>query len=94
MRHTCKICSPYVPGLSGEAGRLSSDEAASRERVGNLRIAPMRSGPGRARGLGAGRSQSSRSGRDYFCDRNSRSNNAQRGVHLTKQTGLRVHYGI
>ncbi len=49
MRHTCKICSPYVPGLSGESGRLSSDEAASRERVGNLRITPMRAGPGRAR---------------------------------------------
>ena len=38
MRHTCKICSPFVPGLSGEAGHLSSDEAASNERVGNTRI--------------------------------------------------------
>ena len=47
MRYTCKICSPFVPGLSGEAGRVSSDEAASRERVGNLRITPMRAGPGR-----------------------------------------------
>ncbi len=49
MVHTCKICSPYVPGLTGDAGRSSSDEAASHERVDNLRITPMRSGPGRAR---------------------------------------------
>ena len=49
MRYTCKICSPFVPGLSGDAGRVSSDEAASRERVGNLRITPMRAGAGRAR---------------------------------------------
>ena len=49
MRHTCKICSPFVPGLSGEAGHLSSDEAASNERVGNTRITPLRSGAGRAR---------------------------------------------
>jgi hypothetical protein len=49
MRHVCKICSPFVPGLTGEAGRTSSDEAASNERVDNLRITPMRSGPGRTR---------------------------------------------
>jgi hypothetical protein len=49
MRHLCKICSPFVPGLTGEAGRSSSDEAASHERVGNLRIAPMRGSPGRTR---------------------------------------------
>ena len=49
MHHTCKICSPFVPGLTGQAGRSSSDEAASHERVGNLRITPMRGGPGRTR---------------------------------------------
>ena len=46
MRHICKICSPFVPGLTAEADRTSSDEAASRERVGNVRITPMRRGPG------------------------------------------------
>jgi len=49
MRHTCKICSPFLPGLTGAAERGSSDEAASRERVDNLRITPLRSGPGRTR---------------------------------------------
>jgi hypothetical protein len=49
MRHLCKICSPFVPGLTGEADRTSSDEAASRERVDNVRITPMRSGPGHTR---------------------------------------------
>ncbi|HNW65423.1 MAG TPA: M12 family metallopeptidase [Piscinibacter sp.] len=49
MVHTCKICSPFVPGLTGDAGRSSSDEAASHERVDNLRITPMRGGPGRTR---------------------------------------------
>jgi hypothetical protein len=49
MAHTFKICSPYVPGLTGDAGRSSSDEAATHERVDNTRITPMRSGPGRAR---------------------------------------------
>ena len=49
MHHTCKICSPFVPGLTGQAGRSSSDEAASHERVGNLRITPMHGGPGRTR---------------------------------------------
>lgn len=52
MNHTCKICSPFVPGLGRgdrESAPLSSDEAASNERVGNLRITPLRSAPGRAR---------------------------------------------
>lgn len=49
MRPVCKICSPFVPGLTGRAGLAGSDEAASRERVDNLRITPLRSGAGRAR---------------------------------------------
>jgi hypothetical protein len=49
MHHTCKICSPYVPGLTGDAGRTASDEAASHERVDNVRVMPMRAGPGRPR---------------------------------------------
>jgi hypothetical protein len=49
MTHTCKICSPFVPGLTGEADASSSDEAATRERVDNTRITPLRSGAGRAR---------------------------------------------
>ena len=49
MVHTCKICSPYVPGLTGDAGRSSSDEAATHERVDNTRVMPMRGGPGRPR---------------------------------------------
>jgi hypothetical protein len=35
-----------VPGLSGEASQLSSDEAASNERVGNVRMTPLRSAGG------------------------------------------------
>jgi len=51
MRHTCKICSPYVPALTGNGNGspTSSDEAASRERVDNVRVMPMRTGPGRTR---------------------------------------------
>ena len=57
MPYTCKICSPFVPGLTGTAGhppggaagRLSSDEAASSQRAGNLRITPLRTGRGRVR---------------------------------------------
>lgn len=49
MTHTCKICSPYVPDLTDDENQLSSDEAASNERVDNLRIMPVRRSPGRAR---------------------------------------------
>ena len=47
MRHTCKICSPYIANLKGDA-HADSDEVASAERVDNLRVTPMR-GPGRTR---------------------------------------------
>ena len=50
MAHTCRICSPYVPGLThADTAREASDEAASAERVDNLRITPMRAGSGRTR---------------------------------------------
>jgi len=49
MRHTCKICSPYRPDPADDETRLSPDEAAARERVDNVRITPLRSGPGRTR---------------------------------------------
>jgi Astacin (Peptidase family M12A) len=47
MPRTYKICSPHVPGLGahGASTKLSSDEAASRERVDNVRVMPF-SGPG------------------------------------------------
>jgi len=45
----CRICSPYVPGLTGDADRHAHLEAATHERVGNMRITPIRSGGGRAR---------------------------------------------
>ena len=47
MRHICKICSPFVPGLTSEA-HADGDEAASAERIDNLRVLPIR-GHGRAR---------------------------------------------
>jgi hypothetical protein len=46
MKRTYKICSPYVFGLRGGADAAASDEVASRERVDNTRIRPMRRGPG------------------------------------------------
>ena len=49
MTHTCKICSPFLPGLTGQAAGPSSDEAATSERVDNVRITPIRRGPGRLR---------------------------------------------
>lgn len=43
MSHTCKICSPYIPGLgSHEASPTrSSDQVATDERVDNVRIMPL-----------------------------------------------------
>ena len=49
MAHTCMICSPYVPGLTGGEIRSSSDEAATRERVDNTRITPLRGSRNRPR---------------------------------------------
>jgi hypothetical protein len=43
MRYVCKICSPFVASLTGDA-RGASDEVASAERVDNLRVQPMRGG--------------------------------------------------
>jgi hypothetical protein len=51
MNHTCKICSPFVPGLTGLKGGLRSapEEVAVRERVDNTRVTVLR-----GRGLGMG----------------------------------------
>jgi hypothetical protein len=49
MKRTYKICSPYLFGLRGNADAAASDEAATRERVDNIRLRPMRRGPGLAR---------------------------------------------
>ena len=54
MTTTCKICSPFVPGLTGlkEGARSASDEVAVRERVDNTRVTVLRSptmGPRRTR---------------------------------------------
>jgi astacin (peptidase family M12A) len=42
-----KICSPHVPGLRGRPSksRLSSDQAATNERVDNVRVIPLSRGP-------------------------------------------------
>ena len=47
MPRTYKICSPHLPGLGAHPAstKLSSDEAATRERVDNVRVMPF-SGPG------------------------------------------------
>jgi hypothetical protein len=49
MKLTCKICSPFVPELTGDGDQLLSDEFATRERVDNVRISPIRRGLGRTR---------------------------------------------
>lgn len=50
MTHACRICSPYVPGLTHRDGdALSGDEAATRERVDNVRVTPLRASGMRAR---------------------------------------------
>jgi astacin (peptidase family M12A) len=43
-----RICSPFVPGLSVKEESKSSDEAATNERVDNVRVRPMRGGRPRA----------------------------------------------
>lgn len=50
MAHTCRICSPFVPGLTlADAMRDTADDLASQERIDNLRITPLRAGNGRTR---------------------------------------------
>jgi hypothetical protein len=50
MRLTCKICSPYVARLTGDAAEDAGDEVAARERPDNVRVTPLRSSvPGRTR---------------------------------------------
>jgi hypothetical protein len=49
MRYTCKICSPFVPGLTGKAAAEAGDELAARERADNVRVTPLRSMGGRPR---------------------------------------------
>ena len=46
MPYSYKICSPFAPGIGTHAGSstLSSDQAATNERVDNIRIAPIRRG--------------------------------------------------
>lgn len=41
MRRTCKICSPYVPGLGTHESKRSSDQVATEERVDNVRVMPV-----------------------------------------------------
>lgn len=55
MTITCRICSPYVPGLTGMKARglrTAADDAAVRERVDNTRVTVLRGptmGPRRTR---------------------------------------------
>ena len=46
MPYSYKICSPFAPGIGTHAASttLSSDQAATNERVDNIRIAPIRRG--------------------------------------------------
>ena len=46
MPYSYKICSPFAPGIGSHAASstLSSDQAATNERVDNIRIAPIRRG--------------------------------------------------
>src|SRR5688572_6035950 len=48
MPRTYKLCTDYVPGVGGHAVTgASPDEVATRERVDNVRVEPIR--PGRSR---------------------------------------------
>ena len=63
MSQTHKICSPFVPGLGAHAdsGDSSSDQAATNERVDNIRITPIIRGARSAAGpLGTRRAATSR----------------------------------
>jgi hypothetical protein len=63
MSQTHKICSPFVPGLGAHAdsGDSSSDEAATNERVDNIRVTPIVRGATSAAGpLGTRRAATSR----------------------------------
>ena len=44
MNRTCKICSPFVPGLTGlvDGARSAPEEVAVRERVDNTRVTVLR----------------------------------------------------
>jgi Astacin (Peptidase family M12A) len=55
MPRTYKICSPHVPGVGVHAApsKLSSDEAATNERVDNVRVMPL-SGSGMRMLMGPG----------------------------------------
>lgn len=58
MPRTYKLCTDHVPGLGGRAeGLASSDETATRERVDNVRVEPIRAGRARG-GLAAARNGS------------------------------------
>lgn len=64
MATACKICSPFVPGLTGlreanKGPRSAPDEAAVRERVDNTRVSLLRPA-GLARGMGAHRAARTR----------------------------------
>jgi len=54
VTHICKICSPFVPGLTGAKGgaRTSPEEAAVRERVDNTRVTVLRGPAARVAGMG------------------------------------------
>jgi hypothetical protein len=63
MSQTHKICSPFVPGIGAHAdsGDSSSDQAATNERVDNIRVTPIvRGAPSAAGPLGTRRASTSR----------------------------------
>jgi hypothetical protein len=63
MSQTHKICSPFVPGLGthADSGDSSSDQAATNERVDNIRVTPIVRGATSAAGpLGTRRAATTR----------------------------------